>query len=75
MFGQKTEDDSKVPAASQEVFDHRGNVKVLQLDFNPKKAEKQLTPWIGYGWTVTAMAPVALMGQSAFIMATLEKRR
>jgi hypothetical protein len=75
MFGQKTEEQNRVPAASQEVFDHRGNVKVLQLDINAKKAEKQLTPWIGYGWTVTSMTQVALLGQTAFLVATLEKRK
>lgn len=75
MFGtRETSEQDRVPAAHQEVFDHRDRIKVLQLDMNPKKAEKQLVPWIAYGWTVTSMAPIALLGQTAFLLATLEKK-
>lgn len=60
--------------SAQDVFDHRGSAKVLKLDFAPEKAEEQLEPWIAAGWTVKALAPVQLLGQTAFLIATLERK-
>lgn len=75
MFGRQetAPPEDRVPAGAQEVFNHRGPVKVLQLDIEPRKAEKQLERWIAAGWTVTSTAPVALLGQTAFLVCTLER--
>lgn len=60
--------------SAQDVFDHRGSAKVLKLDFDPEKAEKQLEPWLAAGWTVKSTSAIQLLGQTAFVLGFLERK-
>lgn len=68
MFGTKTQ------TTAQDVFDHRGPVRVLKLDFNPEKAEEALSAWLAGGWTLKSTEAVAINGQTVFILAFLERK-
>lgn len=71
MFGTKTADDQ---ASAQEVFDHQGPLKVLQLSIKPEKAEEQLTPWLAGGYVLKSTEGVMTGGTLLFVLAFLERK-